>query len=218
MRIRSYRYHLTTGVEKVKTKLAKNLSMVGLLLAGGLITLALPLQAFAFGGDQTNAMQCGGKVIVNVTYTLFNDTDSAVGGGTWANDTINRHLQISQVSDGMFCAMVSDNGSFVTFAGPSPQVTGTVADGVKGVISGGERTTTFAGSLVSDPTYKVKGQLGTFDLMCDRNQNCLGAHPTISNYVTGWDGDLAWWGWEYKTPQNGVWVNAITGNTGDILS
>jgi hypothetical protein len=95
---------------------------------------------------------------------------------------------------------------------------GAVAAGINGVMSGGYHTDTFVGELVSSPVYKTKGQLGTFDLMCDRNQNCSGAHPTIASFVTGWGGAQPWWGWEYKTPQNGVWVNASTGNSGDITS
>ena len=182
------------------------------------ISVVMPLSALAYGGDQTNVSQCGGKPVVNVTFTVSNDTDSAVGGGTWANDTINRHLQINQVSSGMYCAVVSDNGSFVTYDNASPQGTGTVNAGVNGVINGGYRTVVFAGAAVSSPAYKSNGNLGNFDLQCDRAQNCPGAHPTVSSYVSGWDGSLDWWGWQYSTPKNGVWVNAVDGNSGDITS
>lgn len=196
-----------------------SISGVSLLLLGAGLAAAVPFAVFAYGGSETNLNACGGTVVVNVNYTLLNDTDSAVGGGTWANDTISRHLQISRVSDGMYCATVSDNGSFVTFAGPSPAGTGTVTAGVKGVISGGYRTDVFAGSLVSNPApYKTHGQLGSFDLHCDSQQNCPGAHPTVSSFVTGWGGNLSWWGWEYRTAQNGVWMNASGGNSGDIQS
>lgn len=191
--------------------------VVSVLSAFGLVLLA-PMATFAYGGNQTNASQCGGSVVVNVTYNIVNDTDSAVGGGTWANDTISRHLQITQPSAGMYCATVSDNGSFTTFDWHSPANTGTVTAGITGGISGGYRTPTFAGALVSSPAYKTHGDLGTFDLGCDRDQNCPGAHPTVSDFVSGWNGDLAWWGWEYKTPHNGTWVNSVDGNTGDIAS
>ncbi len=191
--------------------------LVSVSTALGLV-LAAPLTVFAYGGNQTDVSQCGGKVVVNVTYDLTNDTDSAVGGGTWANDTISRHLQIMQTGSGMYCAVVSDGGKFVTFDWHSPNNTGTVTAGLTGVISGGYRTPVFAGSLVDSPVYKTKGGLGTFNLNCDRDQNCPGAHPTVASYVSGWGGDLAWWGWEYKTAQNGTWVNSVDGNTGDITS
>ncbi|HSX15505.1 MAG TPA: hypothetical protein VLF40_01820 [Candidatus Saccharimonadales bacterium] len=191
--------------------------LLSLSAALGLV-LATPLAVFAYGGNQTDAGSCGGKVVVNVTYDLLNDTDSAVGGGTWANDTISRHLQVTQVGQGMYCATVSDNGSFVTYDWSSPGGTGTVTAGIDGVMSGGYRTPAFSGALVSDPTYKTRGSLGTFDLNCDRDQNCPGAHPTVGSFVSGWNGDLAWWGWQYKTTHNGTWVNSVDGNSGDITS
>lgn len=180
------------------------------------LTLAAPMTVFAYGGEQTTPNACGGTVVVNVTYNLTNDTDSAVGGGTWANDTVSRHLQVMQVGDSKYCATVSDTGSFVTYDSESPNATGTVAAGVAGTLSGGSRTSVFAGSLVQHPAYKTHGNLGSFDLECDRNQNCPGAHPTVDSFVSGWNGGLDWWGWQYKTPQNGTWLNDISGNSGDI--
>jgi hypothetical protein len=60
---------------------------------------------------------------INVNCTLKNDYDSGVAGNAWANDTINRHLQIRKVGNArpnattQYCAMVDDTGVFVTFAG-----------------------------------------------------------------------------------------------------
>lgn len=214
-----YSYQVRQSYIRTRNKIKASLSGATLLLLGAGLAATAPVVVFAYGGDQTNPNACGGKVVVNVNYTLLNDTDSAVGGGTWANDTINRHLQISQVSDGTYCATVSDNGSFVTFDNASPAGKGTVTAGTTGVISGGYRTNVFSGSLVTDPSpYKTHGQLGSFDLHCDRDQNCPGAHPTVSSFVTGWGGAQPWWGWEYKTAQNGTWANASTGNSGDIQS
>jgi hypothetical protein len=78
-----------------------------------------------------------------------------------------------------------------------------------GRMSGGYNTGTFSGSLVANPTYDTKGQLGSFDLMCTNAYTCPGDHPTVSSYVSGWNGNLAWWGWQYKTAQNGTWTNAV---------
>src|SRR5579859_4793747 len=105
--------------------------------------------ATALGGvhnpPASNPTQCAhGALIVNVNYTLINDFDSGVAGNAWANDTINRHLQIRQDGNGAstsYCAMIDDTGSFVTFAGPSPQNTGTVSAGITGRINGGYTTT-----------------------------------------------------------------------------
>src|SRR4029077_16396559 len=93
--------------------------------------------ATALGGvhspPSSNPVQCThGALVVNVNYTLINDFDSGVAGNAWANDTINRHLQIRQdgnSSSTTFCAMIDDTGSFVTFAGISPAGTATVSAG-----------------------------------------------------------------------------------------
>jgi hypothetical protein len=158
-----------------------------------------------------------GKQIVSVNYTLKNDYDSGVAGNAWANDTINRHLQIVDLGNGTYCALIDDNGSFVTFAGPSPAGTATVSAGIKGQIDGGYMTTDFTGTLNPSPAYKTHGNLGTFNLMCTDANTCPGAHPSFLSYFNGspsWD--YASWGWRYHTAKNGNWVNAMTGNTGDI--
>jgi hypothetical protein len=212
-----YSYQLRQGYVRTYNNIRASVSGATLLLLGVGLAAAAPFAVFAYGGNQTNLSACGGKVVVNVNYTLVNDTDSAVGGGTWANDTINRHLQISQVNEGVYCATVSDTGTFVTFDNASPNGGGVVSAGIEGTISGGYHTDKFAGTRIPNPTYKTKGQLGSFDLQCDRNQNCPGKHPAIASYITGVYAQ-PWWGWEYTTASNGVWVNASGGNTGDITN
>jgi hypothetical protein len=159
-----------------------------------------------------------GKQIVNVNYTLKNDFDSGVAGNAWANDTINRHLVVMSLGGGTYCAVVDDNGSFVTFAGASPNNTGTVSAGIKGRINGGYVTTVFTGTLNSSPTYKTHGNLGTFDLQCTDANTCPGAHPSFLSYFSSqnWDQTYASWGWKYHTAKNGNWTNADSGNSGDI--
>jgi hypothetical protein len=205
------KYSVRTGVTKIKSRFANTKRTLALGVAGAGLAVALPVAAFAYGGSETNTAQCDGhgKVVVNVNYSMVNDYDSGVGTPTpWANDTINRHLQIFQVGTGSYCAVVSDEGSFVTFDSTGPAGTGHVSAGVTGRISGGYRTPVFSGTLAST-TYGTKGQLGSFNLQCTDAYVCEGARPKISSYVSGWNGDQAWWGWQYKTAQNGTWTNAI---------
>ena len=154
--------------------------------------------------------------IVDVNFKLINDYDSGIGGNAWANDTIHRNLEIWKTGSTTFCAIVKDNGKIVTFAGESPNGSGQVGAGVKGVMDGGYITGQFTGSQISNPAYAKHGQLGTFDLQCVNAYTCPGAHPTVSSYVSGYAGQLSWWGWEYNTCQNGNWVNSSDGNFGDI--
>ena len=173
----------------------------------------------AGAGASAGGVSCGGKLVVNVHYTLVNDYDSAVGGGAWANDAIDRHLQIWAVDEGTYCAVVEDRGSFTTFAGASPGGTGTVGEGITGRIDGGYETIDFVGTLDASPAYATRGQLGTYDLACTGADTCPGERPSFLSYFSGtpaWS--FASWGWTYHTAQNGTWVNASTGNSGDITS
>ena len=183
-----------------------------IMFLAALVAAALSLSATAgaspspVGGSNAKACNASGAAIVNVHFTLINDYDSAVGGGNWANDTIYRQLQIWQVGS-TFCAVVSDQGSFVTFAGPSPNNTGTISAGITGKIKGGYTTTSFTGTFAT--TLPVSGNLGTFDVLL--------SHPSYLDYFSSTSGaDLAVWGWTYHTSQNGTWNNVYTGNSGEI--
>lgn len=155
------------------------------------------------------ARQCDGPgttQLVDVHYTLVNDFDSGFAGNAWANDTIDRHLRIWSEADGTFCANVQDDGSFVTFAGPSPSGLATVSAGIRGRLEGGYVTTNFAGTFA--PSLATRGNLGTFDLQCTDAYTCPGARPSYRAYFGSTSGDdLASWGWIYRAGHNGVWLN-----------
>ena len=190
----------------------------------GLVALvaALVITATAFASPNpisgsAKACSTSGTALVNVHYTLTNDYDSAIDGHAWANDTISRQLQIWSLGSGTYCVSVSDQGSFVTFAGTSPQNTGTVSAGLTGKIKGG-----YTGSVMGTyaPSRPVSGNLGTFNLACTDAYTCPGDHPSYLDYFSAITTDNAFgvWGWNYHTPQNGTWNNVYTTNTGDITS
>jgi hypothetical protein len=182
-----------------------------LIAAFGLVA-AVPAAAFAYGGPETNPTACpGGKMVVNVTYEVTNDLDSAVGGQNWANDTLNRHLQVWQVGSDQYCAQLSDNGSFVTLGSvdPATGTPGALDAGISGVINGGYTTGVYSSSF-SSSDYATKGHLGTFDANA--------AHPSILSYTPQWPYSQPYWGWSYHTAKNGDWVNASAGNSGDITN
>jgi hypothetical protein len=107
-------------------------------------------------------------------------------------------------------------GGFATFAGASPGNTGTVGAGIPGVMYGGRRAT-IVGSLKANPTVPKYGYIGTYDYRCNITGTCPGYVSWKSLYfdsVSSYNDD--WWGWKYVTQANGSWVNAVTGNTGDI--
>jgi hypothetical protein len=171
-----------------------------------------------------SSKQCktdGAKQVVNVHFTIINDSDSGFNSGlAWANDTIDRQLRIWQHDDGTFCAVISDHGKFVTYAGQSPGATNSViAAGIKGDIEGGYITTDIVGTFA--PSYATKGDLGTFDVMCNQAMVCTGSNPYWGDYfasgVTG--NSFAQWGWIYKAGKHGTWLNqddVAAADSGDI--
>ena len=187
-----------------------------------------PASTARYGSDQLDSSRCGltkqSKNVVNVSFRLINDYDSGVHGNAWANDTVHRELRIWRISPtgNTYCATQTDTAKFVTFAGDSPGGTGHVSAGIPGSFVGGELTGQFTGSLVASPAYPTRGDVGptlstnTFDLRCTDANTCPGAHPSISSYVTGYDGRLAWWGWQYTTDGHGTWTDSSDGITGDI--
>jgi len=170
-------------------------------------------------GKQLNAAQCNasGKMVINVVQHITNDADSGVAGNAWAFDDFNRTIQVWQAGANTFCAVVKYQGSFSTLAGISPGGTSTVAAGVKGTIQGGYQSTQFTGTLKSNPAYSTRGSIGDFNYACDTSFNCPGSVDWTAVYFDSTAGfDFAWWGWIYHGGDNGTWVNASTGNSGDI--
>ncbi len=169
----------------------------------------LVVPAFAASqGQNLNASQCNanGAPVVNVTFKITNDVDSGVHGD-WATDNYNKKIQVWDQGDGTFCAIVKYEGQFVTTGPLSPELGVSLSAGVKGAFEGGYQAN-FDGTFT--PTLKTNGNLGTF------NQPD-GGFDWISTYFTGnTTFDQPYWSWTYHGGNNGTWVNASTGNSGDI--
>jgi hypothetical protein len=195
----------------------------------GLVTFALALALALLGtpalagdgGDfakELSASSCsGGPVVINVHETVVNDIDSGQAGNYWAYDDFQRTIQVRDNGDGTFCAIVRYEGEFTTVAGRGPGNTGNVAAGITGSFHGGYRAT-ISGSLLWWPVWSTRGDVGTVDYQCTAS---TGTCATAVDWVTQYFGASAgfafdWWGWRYHTAQNGDWLNAVTGNSGDI--
>ena len=179
----------------------KFIALAVLVMAAFTVTAATALASPGPVSTGKQACKASGQAVVNVHFT-YTSPDSGLGGNNWANDTIYRQLQIWKVAGG-YCASVSDQGSFVTANGASPAGSGQISAGITGKMKGGYTTTLLTGTL--DPSKATRGDLGSYT---------ADTRPSFRDYGLG--GDLANWGWTYQTQNNGSWVNAVTGNTGDI--
>lgn len=167
-------------------------------------------------GQQLNAAQCNtnGKPVLNINFKVVKDADSGVAGNVWAFDNYNKNVKAWDQGDGTFCAIVKYEGQFVTNSGASPQNTGTLGAGVKGTFEGGYQAN-FDGTF--NPTMKTTGNIGSYNYNCDTNYNCPGIFDWVSTYFSGNSTfSQPYWAWNYHAGNNGSWVNASTGNMGDI--
>ena len=177
---------------------------------------------FTTAGNNTNPAKCEttGGALVNVTQKIVNDADSGQAGNYWGVDTFNRHIQVFKQTDGSYCANVDYDGKFVGQAGQtSPGATGTLTGSESGTIKGGY-SAVINGILKTSPELPVKGSIGTTDYQCDMTGNCPGAFNWVEKYFntssTNYAFSYAWWGWTYRSGTH-TWVNASTGNSGDII-
>jgi hypothetical protein len=215
-----YTYDIRTGLKRVKTNTKK--LVLGTMALAFPVTIALSGgAALAVDGNPVNAGQCSGDLIINVTQKIRNDADSGFGG-YWANDNYTRSIKVWQTAPNTFCAVTTYNGQFTTYAGISPEGTGKVGAGVTGTFNGGYTSTVFTGTLLSPPLKSTHGNIGTFDYACVLSVNntvstCPGYVDWTTFYFSSPPGfALATWGWQYTTCNNGSWINASTGSTGDI--
>ena len=137
--------------------------------------------------------------------------DSGTCGNDWATDTFNRYFRVSTTPNPNGTYTVSEEyraGSFVTIAGSSPGACdsngtpgGTVGAGITGKMSG---TLTI---IVTGGTYNAEANPGPDSTTSSFISDVFGSGATIGTPVFSFG---------YSTPHNGSWINANTGNSGDI--
>lgn len=207
---------------KILTVLSATVALLGAATLASPAARAVPSEHLDWGQElAASETSCpAGQAVINVVHKVINDMDSGTGGNFWAFDEYVRQIEVVQTGDRTFCASVRYQGNFETVAGPSPQNTGNVGDGVVGTFQGGY-TATITGTL--SPTDRTKGSLGTFDYQCDPftgpgdRSTCTGLFNWLDAYfAAGWGFVYEWWGWVYHAGNNGSWVNAASGNSGDI--
>ena len=172
-------------------------------------------------GQNLAAAKCSpssaNKMVLNVVFQVTNDVDSGVVGNYWAVDSYMKHVQVWDMGNDTYCVSVKYDGSFVTVQGPSPNGTTTVGAGVAGTMEGGY-TGLITGGAFSPGTQRTKGNIGTKDYACSTTDGaCSSQFDWVATYFPGATLTMDYWGWIYHAGDNGTWVNASTGNDGDII-
>ena len=173
----------------------------------------LAILAFAFASVPVISASAANNCSI-YTVRLTNDVDSSVTG-YWAMDNIQRTVTVcSTNTPNTYTMTASDNGTFVSFAGGSPNGTGTVGNGVTGTIVGG-----YTLSVTGTINPSAPSNLGTVDLQCDQAGNCASSFSTPGAiFNSGYNAEYQDWGWTYTACNNQVWINSAAANTGDITA
>jgi hypothetical protein len=185
---------------------------------------------------QLSDSACEGKLgrpVVDVTQKVQNDVDSGEAGNNWAFDYYNRHIKVWQTAaptgaggDSTYCAIVTYDGNFYAVPGqigpgntpPGAIINTPTNEPVNGNMSGGYRAT-FSGVMSTTLSWVTHGNVGTFNYACNLSGTCgPGKVDWVGQYFPGYTAfDQPWWGWKYNGGSHGTWINALSGNSGNIL-
>jgi hypothetical protein len=156
-----------------------------------------------------------GSTVVDVTETVLNVVDVGVDGHVWALDDSGTWLRIWRTGPNAYCVIERSVGVFTAFAGPSPALTGVVAEGRRGGFVG---TTTFRVTGVFQPKVATNGYLGRLDADCDREENCktFDYRFTEKYFATVDSFEIESFNGAYASPRHGKWVQSLDSSSGDI--
>lgn len=175
--------------------------------------------------QEVNRHKCDteGRAIIGIRQKITKSIDSGEAGNYWAFDNFDRNIRVWKLegTGNEYCAVVSYRGTFDAVEGQrSPGNTGVLTGREDGRFNGGYRML-IIGTLKSHPDLPSKGFIGTTNYNCDISGNCPGAFDWTTKYfntsVTGFSSTLEWWGWQYFSHKQKVWINSVDGNSGDVL-
>lgn len=158
-----------------------------------------------------------GVLVVNVNQAVVNDVDSG-NSGYWAIDDYRRHIQMWEVGDGEFVAIVQYNGHFDSIEGktePGETEYGELGGDESGVMLGGYAAS-LTGEFMDDPAWETHGFVGTFDYEGETDGSIPGYVSWHNQYLNDPGFEFDWWGWIYRGGRYGTWVNAMGKDCGNI--
>jgi len=187
------------------------------IVAAVLSTLSLVAASAAVKPVKPDSCPTDKPLVVDSWATAENSADFGVDGHVWALDAGTRWIRIWRLGGDAYCLQIHDVGTFTTFAGLSPEGTGTVRGGVTGSFEGTAYLRIY-GTFA--PTVPTTGFVGNFDAQCSRDGTCAGPFPSIRRlyfpsgfrYVDGGAFTAT-----YDAGACGTWFQTNSGDTGDIV-
>ena len=155
-------------------------------------------------------------LVVDSYFTAENSADTGPDGHVWALDAGTRFIRIWHLAGDAYCMQLRDVGTFTSFAGLSPEGTGTVRGGVTG--SSTVRLT-IASTERSRRRFPRPGRSVNFDVQCSQDGTCAGAIPSASRsyFSPRRHLDPGAFTVTYNGGACGNWYQSNSGDTGDIV-
>ena len=178
-----------------------------LLLVALVVGLAAPV------GAQTTRREClAGTLVADVVYRYEDEQVLDTQGRVVGLASGVGRFRLYQLGPDTFCALSFVTGTFTTFAGPSPNGTGTVPEGLRGHVVG-ENVLLFTGEF--DPELPTRGYVGEFDSNCDQFE-CATPIRFGRHYVlTEGPPEVLSYRFSHYT-RCGIWVQTESSDVGDI--
>jgi hypothetical protein len=188
-------------------------------LSGAVAVLAATVvlaNASAAGTPKPDSCPTNKPLVVDAYNTVTNAADYGADGHVWALDDLTNTIQIWHLGGDAYCVKVHSFGTSTTFAGVSPEGTGTVRAGVIAAADGGwyERINgTFA------PTVPTTGFIGTIDAQCNQDGTCAQPLPGVAGlyFSSVHHDDFGAFSFTADAGACGTWRQSAGGNTGDIV-
>ena len=155
-------------------------------------------------------------LVVNSYLTAENSSDTGPDGHVWALEAGTRSIQIWRLGGDAYCVQLHDVGNFTTFAGLSPEGTGTVSGGVTGSFDGTAYLRIYGRFA---PTVATTGFIGNFDPQCQQDGTCTGPEPHLRGlyFSSIYHVDGGAFAISYDGGACGTWFQSNSGDTGDIV-
>lgn len=156
-------------------------------------------------------------LVVDAYFTAENSEDTGPDGHVWALDAGTRFIRLWRLGGDAYCLEIRDVGTFSTFAGLSPEGTGTVRAGVTGTIDGTSYLRVYG---KFEPVVPTTGFLGNFDAQCQQDGTCASGILSIraSYFPTGYKNvDGGTFEVTYDAGSCGIWFQTNSGDIGDIV-
>lgn len=184
------------------------------LSAGGASVLAAVSLASASAATQPNSCPTDKPLVVDSYFTAENSADTGPDGHVWALDAGTRWIRIWRLGGNAYCEQIHDVGTSTTFAGLSPEGTGTVRAGVTASFDG---TAYFRIYGTFAPRVATTGFIGNFDVQCQQDGTCAGSLPSHLYFPSAQHADAGAFAITYDAGACGAWFQTNSGDTGDIV-